>query len=212
MLLAVANAATVAATGGIDSPIVAACMYVGWIGAVVVPARSAFVMAAAISSSVFAGYLLAGASLADILTGPARYGALSNAFLPIFAGIVGGLLATVTNSLFGRLPEAIQEFRSGAWATTPALTALLAGRQLRALPTAPLDARSPAGSGAALTGAECEVVALLADGHRPKQIARLRGVALSTVRSQIKAAKEKTGARTIDELVAIGWDGGRERD
>ena len=52
----------------------------------------------------------------------------------------------------------------------------------------------------ALTEAEAEVVRLLASGLAPKQIAHMRGVALSTVRSQLKRAKRKTGARTLAEL------------
>jgi DNA-binding CsgD family transcriptional regulator len=58
-------------------------------------------------------------------------------------------------------------------------------------------ARSP------LTDAQREIVWLLAEGHRPKEIAWMRDVQISTVRSQIKAAKKKTSARTIEELIRV---------
>lgn len=56
-----------------------------------------------------------------------------------------------------------------------------------------------------LSPAERAVVALLADGLTPKQIAHQRGTSLETVRTQIKRAKRATRARTLDELVASGW-------
>jgi DNA-binding CsgD family transcriptional regulator len=85
------------------------------------------------------------------------------------------------------------------------MTALLARRPVLQPPVAVAGAAGTRAVRTSLTRSEREVVALLADGHRPKQIARLRRVALSTVRSQIKAAKRKTGAHTIDELVSIEW-------
>jgi DNA-binding CsgD family transcriptional regulator len=54
-----------------------------------------------------------------------------------------------------------------------------------------------------LSTAERDVLALLAQGHAPKQAAYERGTAIATVRSQIAAAKRKTGARTLGQLVAL---------
>jgi DNA-binding CsgD family transcriptional regulator len=207
LALAGANAATVALTGGIDSPLLSVCMYGGWIASVVVNARGAMGISLTIAASVFAGYLLAGASPADVLTGAHRDSALNSALLPILTGLVGVMLAGVTNSIFGRIPEIVDGLRHGAPASTPAMTALLAGHPIALLPPGPRERRAVPGR-VALTSAEREVVALLADGLRPKQIARLRGVAISTVRSQIAAAKKKTGARTIEELIAITWEDG----
>lgn len=200
-VLAVANAATVACTGGIDSPVLAVCMYVGWIASVVVAPRAVVLISLMITGSLCVGYFLASNSVPDILSTPYRYAAVTNAVLPIVTGMVGLLLAGVTNTIFSRLPERIDGLRSGAEATTPAMTALLRGEPVLqlTLPAGPPPAR------AGLTSSEREVVALLADGHRPKQIAQLRGVAISTVRSQIKAAKRKTGSRTIEELIVVAW-------
>ena len=207
-VLVAANIVTVAVTGGIDSPLLSVCMYAGWIASVVAQTRVAMVMSLMITGSLFAGYLLAGASPTDILSGPYRHTAVTSAVLPIVTGGIGVLLASVTNGVFSRLTEFLHALRCGAEATTPAMTALLAGRPVAALPAA-RSQRTPAAAAAArLTNAEREVVALLANGHRPKQIAWLRGVALSTIRSQIKEAKKKTGARTIDGLIAVAWDNG----
>lgn len=62
---------------------------------------------------------------------------------------------------------------------------------------------APAAAAAAgsLTPAEREIVTLLAAGRVPKEIAAARGTTLATVRTQIKHAKRRTGARTLDELV-----------
>lgn len=54
-----------------------------------------------------------------------------------------------------------------------------------------------------LTAAERQIVELLADGRSPKQAALDLHVSLATVRSWISAAKRKTGARTLPELVAL---------
>jgi DNA-binding CsgD family transcriptional regulator len=181
-------------------------MYGGWIASVVVNARSAMVISLMIAASVVSGYLLAGDSAGDVLTGAHRDSALNNALLPILTGLVGVMLAGVTNRIFGRLTEILDGLRHGAPATTPAMTALLGGHPIALLAPGPgLTGATP--ERVPLTAAERDVVALLGDGLRPKQVAHLRGVAISTVRSQIQAAKRKTGARTIEELIAITWNG-----
>lgn len=202
LVLGSANAATIALTGGIDSPLPTVCVYVGWIGAVVVPTRPALVMSLVISASVLAGYMLAGASVADILTGTYRYGAVTNAVLPLLAGMIGALLTNVTNSVFSGLAPTTDGLRGGMPATTPGLTALLAGRPVLEPPAFVSDSEPapPGRPDRRLTDAEREVVRLLAKGYTPKQIARLRKVKESTVRSQVKSAKRKTGARTLAQL------------
>lgn len=52
-----------------------------------------------------------------------------------------------------------------------------------------------------LTAAELSVLCGLCDGVRPAQIARAAGVALSTIRTQIGSIRQKTGAKSIGELV-----------
>jgi DNA-binding CsgD family transcriptional regulator len=206
-VLVAANAATVAVTGGIASPDLALCMYAGWIASVVVQVRPALLLSLGISGSVLAGYLLAGDSFTTVVTGPSRYAALANVVLPILAGAVGTLLATVANGILNRLGPILTGLRAGEPAATPGLTALLAGRPVLALAAGPSeqDGVKPAPP-PGLTPAEREIVGLLGQGLRAKQIALRRGVKLNTVRYQIKMAKKKTGAKTISELVALTWD------
>jgi len=54
---------------------------------------------------------------------------------------------------------------------------------------------------ARLTASERRVLTLLAHGMAPKQAAWELHVAISTVRSHIAAAKRKSGARTLQQLV-----------
>jgi DNA-binding CsgD family transcriptional regulator len=54
-----------------------------------------------------------------------------------------------------------------------------------------------------LTAAETRVLSALAAGCRPAAIAREQGVKLSTVRTQIGAIREKTGAESITALVRM---------
>ncbi len=201
LVLVGANVTTVAVTGGIESPLLSVCMYVGWIASVVAAPRIALGISLAMSGSIVGGYLLAGNSVAHILSVDYRYGALTSAALPVFAGLVGVALASVTNATFGGVTITLDRLRGGLPATSPGLTALLAGRPVLELPPAPSPHRQRATPGEALTDAEREVVRLLAEGHTPKQIAYRRGVGLSTVRSQLKRAKAKTGASTLAELV-----------
>ncbi len=54
-----------------------------------------------------------------------------------------------------------------------------------------------------LSRAESEVAALLADGLAPTEIADRRSVSLDTVRNQIKALLQKTGASRLGGLIAL---------
>lgn len=56
-----------------------------------------------------------------------------------------------------------------------------------------------------LTPAQREIVDLLASGLTAKEIALRRGTSAETVRTQIKQARKKVGAKTKDELVASTW-------
>jgi len=54
-----------------------------------------------------------------------------------------------------------------------------------------------------LTAAETEVAILLAQGLAPAQIAERRTVSIETVRNQIKALLQKTGADRLGSLIAL---------
>jgi DNA-binding CsgD family transcriptional regulator len=180
-------------------------MYAGWMAAVVVRARVAVLISLLISGSVVAGYLLAGASPAQVLAGTNRDTALTSAILPTLVGFVGVLLVAATNRVFGDLPAIVSRQRMAAEASTPGLRLLFAGQPV----LLPAGARSAdvvgRSDGVSLSKSERDVVRLLAGGYRPKQIARMRRVSINTVRSQIRTAKKKSGVRTIDELIAVTW-------
>jgi len=122
-------------------------------------------------------------------------------------GVVGALLGPPfmalallgLTRLFARflIEPTLEALRMGAPALTPALGAAVvgAGRTLPALPAPPPVAR--------LTPTERRVVRALASGTAPKEIAHDWGLSLQTVRTHIKRAKRKTGARTLNELVAM---------
>jgi len=54
-----------------------------------------------------------------------------------------------------------------------------------------------------LTAAEAGVAALLAEGKDADQVARMRGVAIGTIRAQIRQIFDKVGVNRIGELVAL---------
>lgn len=66
----------------------------------------------------------------------------------------------------------------------------------------PLDAVLP-GSVAALTSAQREIVRLLAAGLDLKEIAVYRATRRTTVKNQLWEAKQRAGARTTWQLVAM---------
>lgn len=117
-----------------------------------------------------------------------------------FAGnaVVGVLMVALLRSFLASAPRRLADVRAGGRSLTPQLALAAAGRTVALLPAA--DARTLI---AALTRGECDVVALLAAGRVPKQAAHDLSIALPTVRSRIASAKRKTGARTLDQLVAM---------
>lgn len=62
---------------------------------------------------------------------------------------------------------------------------------------------SPAVRVRSLSPAELEVVQEMVVGLSPKEVATKRGTSIATVRTQLKRAKKKTAARTLNELVAL---------
>jgi DNA-binding CsgD family transcriptional regulator len=124
------------------------------------------------------------------------------------AGVIGQLLGYpfAALSLLG-LAGLFQRFENNAAlildeiraapALTPALTQAIAGpaAHIGALPAAEVTV-------VRLTPAEIRVVEGLAAGKAPKELAHDWGVKITTVRTHIKHAKRKTGARTVPELAA----------
>ncbi len=149
-----------------------------------------------------AGYLLdlllKGHSLAWALTPTGRELVVNQwVDLAANAGAVLVLVVLLRRFTVG-VPSSLAAARAGGTAITPALAAAVRDEPVALLPRA--DAASLI---ALLTDAEHKVLVLLRDGLVPKQAALELSVTVATVRSHIAAAKRKTGARTIEQLVGI---------
>lgn len=113
---------------------------------------------------------------------------------PVAAALFMGLRRRFLRFVAG-VEQALAEIRKGAPALTPWLTRAIQGAPL-ALPPGP-------GAPPRLTPTERRVVEGLAGGIAAKELAHSWEVSLATVRTHIKHAKRKTGARTLRELVAM---------
>jgi DNA-binding CsgD family transcriptional regulator len=154
-----------------------------WI-ALVAAAVAGWQVTVAVGLTLFAAkagvFLATGTSVATLAPGPDANEATTAALAPLAVALLGLVLVRGLR----RVLEA---------ASSPEATGTVAAAPLAVAPAARL---SPA---------ERAVVALLAEGLTPKQIAHARGTSLATVRTQIKRAKRSTRARTLDELVATAW-------
>jgi DNA-binding CsgD family transcriptional regulator len=152
----------------------------------------------AVSAAGFLGALAVHGSSLAWMVGEGRY-VVAGQLVNLAANVALGLLMIALLRRF--LAEAalhLAAVRAGGRSLTPQLALAASGRHVALLPAA--DARTLI---APLTDGEREVVTLLASGRVPKQAARELSIALATVRSRIAAAKRKTGARTLDQLVAL---------
>ena len=162
-----------------------------------VSSRSWTVLAVAVSALGFlANLALQGHSLTWMLAGDGRL--VVSDQLILFAANAGGGLALVAlaRHFLAGSPQHIARARA----------AESIGRQPSIVrsPARRLLARGdPETLVTALSAAERRVLALLAAGRAPKQVARELDVALATVRTHIASAKRKTGARTLEQLVGL---------
>jgi DNA-binding NarL/FixJ family response regulator len=113
---------------------------------------------------------------------------------PVVAALLLGLRRLLTRFTEGA-DAIVLELRAGAPTLTPELG--------RAITHPPPMLPPPSAPEVHLTPAEIRVVEGLAHGFAPKQLAREMGVVLATVRTHIRNAKRKTGARTLRELAAV---------
>jgi DNA-binding NarL/FixJ family response regulator len=120
--------------------------------------------------------------------------ALFNAVGTLAAGVGIALAVAAMGAFLRRRPQILAELRADRGRLpAPAGEPAPSPRQ-RQLPPPP---RIP------LTAAELHVVARLANGRAPKQIALDLNIAMSTVRSHLKVAKRKTHTRTLTELAGL---------
>jgi DNA-binding CsgD family transcriptional regulator len=195
--LAAAQLAVAAIDGLLEGPYVAFSMTSIAVAAVVTRPRTVWLCVALLD----AGYLLAVAvahTPAELVR-DSHLGGVLGALLgyPFAALIALGLVRLFARFLAGVEP-ALDAMRRGAPALTPALGLAIARGGQAPLPLPPAPAPR-----VRLTDAERRVVEGLAGGSAPKELAHHGGVSLATVRTHIKHAKRKTGARTLAELAAL---------
>lgn len=118
-----------------------------------------------------------------------------NAIGTIAVGVAIALSVSTLAVFLQRRPNVIARMRER--------DQLLLGPQPAIRPRRPAQRQLPRAPRTKLSPAELRVVALLAAGRVPKQIAAELGVAVPTVRSHLKAAKRKTHVRTLSELTGL---------
>ena len=203
LLFAVIGAAVIAVDGGYRSPwfafsIAAAGMLVaaGFSGWAILGALVGMVGAAT-------GYFTAGGSVAT-LSRSGEMTAFVGALVAYPLTVLGLITLTEAFRQFVRsADEVILDFRAAPRADSVSLLAAAPVQREVDGPPLRLPRADPLALVQRLTPAELRVAEQLALGIAPKQIAFASGVSLPTVRTQIRHAKRKTGARTLAELVAI---------
>jgi DNA-binding CsgD family transcriptional regulator len=120
--------------------------------------------------------------------------AIFNAVGTVAAGIAIALAVVTLVAFLQRRPQVLSQLRE---------TDLLLGEPYERQDRGSLQPQLERAPRTPLSPAELQVVALLAAGRAPKDIAADLCVAVSTVRSHLKAAKRKTHARTLPELVGL---------
>jgi DNA-binding CsgD family transcriptional regulator len=169
-----------------------------WIAAIVASPRWILACVAVSVLGVLIDYAAQGQSLAWMLMGAGQDDVANQIVdLCVNAALVVAALSVLRGTLTSA-PAALREVRDGGESLTPALAAVV-----REQPLALLGRADPGAVIASLSESEQRVLSLLADGLLPKQAAVELGVKLPTVRSHIAAAKRKTGARTLEQLVGL---------
>lgn len=167
--------------GGYPGTLATQPMWIALVAASSAGWRVAVATGAAICAAKLAAFVATGTEPASLLPGA---GEPSEATTAVLAPLAIALLGLAIVTALRRLLHAVEE---------------------AADPPPPPSAATAAAP--ALSPAEDAVVALLAAGLTPKQIAHQRGTSLATVRTQIKRAKRAAQARTLDELVAVAGSG-----
>jgi DNA-binding CsgD family transcriptional regulator len=183
-----------AADGLLDGPYVAISVTAIGLAAITAKPRTVWICVAVLEVA-YVGLLVSQKPPADIV----RDGQLARVLgdtlaYPLFA-VLCVTLAVVFRRYVDRVDEVLDEIRAGAPALTSSLTRAV--QRGRPIPELPSPRPQP------LTPAEQRVVDALARGIVPKQIARQLGVSIATVRTHIRNAKRKLGARTLTELVRV---------
>lgn len=194
--VAAAELAVVGLDGFVGGPYAAFTLTSIGIAVVVAPSRIVWWCVAILVVGYSVGVLV-GHSPAQLVSAGQLAGALGQAFAYPFAAVSLLGLAALFKRFMSNAALILDEIRAGVPALTPALTSAIAkpGSVVPLLPAGRSVVR--------LTPAEVRVVEGLARGKAAKALAYEWGVALATVRTHIRRAKRKTGARTLRQLAAL---------
>ncbi|MGI8412298.1 MAG: helix-turn-helix transcriptional regulator [Solirubrobacteraceae bacterium] len=167
--------------------------------AVIVSSTRWVVLTVAISAVGYvAGLAAQGHTAGWMIDGPGRDLVINQTVDLIANAAAVTLLVTLLRRFLRSVPARLIEARAGAGVLAPQLNSAVSGD-----PTFLLDRGDASGIVFALSEGERNVVGLLVAGLVPKQAALVLGLSLAAVRSRIANAKRKTGARTLDQLVAL---------
>lgn len=196
IVIGTAGVAPIAIDGGLESTLTTQALWLTWVAAVTLSSRATLAMAAAMAVVTAFALAAAGMSVDELVAGPKRFQATLLIFNPIVVAFAGLALVGVFRHILNSAGAALEAVHRGGPASTAAMTRVLHREPPRLLEAAPPEP---------LTDAERAVIAMLRDGLLPKQIAMKRGTSLATVRTQIKHAKRKSGARTLNDLIRRTW-------
>jgi DNA-binding CsgD family transcriptional regulator len=194
VVVAAAQLGVIALDGVLGTPYVAVSRTTVALAAIVARPRTVW-LCVAVLDAVYAAAVLSLSPPAGLVRDGHLHSVLGALLgFPFVALVLLGLAR-----LFGRLRAdavpASSALRAGARVLRPALTA--------AIERAGERGRTAARSADSLTNTELMTVAGLARGSTPKGLAHAWGISLETVRTHLKRAKRKTGARTLHQLVAV---------
>jgi DNA-binding CsgD family transcriptional regulator len=194
--VALAEISVVAVDGLVGGPYVAFTLTSIGIAVVVARARIVWWCAAVLMLSYGIGVLVGHSPQHLIHTGELG-GVLGQLLAYPFAALSLLALAGLFTRFLTNVPMILDAIRAGAPALTPALGYAIAhpGMSLLLPPGEPARPR--------LTPSEIRAVEGLAQGKSAKQLAHEWGLTLATVRTHIKHAKRKTGARTLRQLAGL---------
>jgi DNA-binding CsgD family transcriptional regulator len=210
LILGAVELGAVAIDGLIGGPYVAFTLTaIGW-AVVVAPAGTVWRLVGVLELGYVAGVLLA-RSPQSLVQG----GDLTTVLGQMLGYAFAALTLLALAGLFNRFQNGAAVILDGLRHGVPALTQSLSRAIER--PGEPLPLLPPGSTARVhLTPAEIRIVEGLARGDAPKQLAHQAGLSLATVRTHIKNAKRKTGARTLRALAALvakpGWPQEGNRD
>lgn len=200
--LSFVSAAAIVLTGGIESVSIVEANWFVWAASIVASTRVVLVLACSLSASHFAAFLLSGMPIGDVFDSPDSYQIVTQTCNPLVIAAAALALIGVFRTLMIRTPEILDRWR----AATDAQPHLESPRLLELPPIAVPPPRQPITRTAdLLTPAEVDVVARLAGGAKPKQIAHDTHRSTATVYEHIANAKRKCAARTTAQLITRAW-------